>query len=94
MRTPERERSPAEVYEDAAAPFLLAEAEEIRGLVVGAGFDDVHVESRSFDARLPAGDDLVADVSRDTEDLLERHRRGAEIVVPMHVNLAAATAAA
>lgn len=101
-------------FEDVAAPFLFGDGEQIRALVAGAGFDDVQVESRSFEARFRAVDfvaDLefaysvmvpefvddpaafaafVAAVSRDAEGLLARHRRGAEIVVPMHVNLVTA----
>jgi SAM-dependent methyltransferase len=41
-------------YEELAGPFLHGDPDWLRGLVAGAGFDDVGVEPRSFEARFPA----------------------------------------
>jgi SAM-dependent methyltransferase len=41
-------------YDDVAAPFLMGDPEWLRGVVAQAGFDDVHVETRTFTARFPA----------------------------------------
>jgi ubiquinone/menaquinone biosynthesis C-methylase UbiE len=41
-------------YEDLVRPFMFGDPEWLRRLLVEAGFDDVHVEQRSFEARFPA----------------------------------------
>jgi ubiquinone/menaquinone biosynthesis C-methylase UbiE len=103
-------------YEDLAQPFLFGDPEWLRRLLADAGFEDVRVEPRSFDARFPAegfvenlefaysavipefSEDpaafgaFVEAVDRDLQDVLARHREGGEIVFPLHLNVAAATA--
>jgi SAM-dependent methyltransferase len=41
-------------YEELAGPFLFGDPHWLRDLAAGAGFSDVRVEERSFEARFPA----------------------------------------
>jgi SAM-dependent methyltransferase len=49
-------------YEDAAAPFTLGDPEEVRALLSAAGFADVSVEERSFEARFSEPERFVSNV--------------------------------
>jgi ubiquinone/menaquinone biosynthesis C-methylase UbiE len=40
-------------YEDLVAPFALGDAEELRGLLEEAGFADIEIEPREFEASFP-----------------------------------------
>jgi ubiquinone/menaquinone biosynthesis C-methylase UbiE len=42
-------------YEDLAGPFLFGDPEWLQALITDAGFGDVRVEPRAFEARFPAG---------------------------------------
>ena len=58
-------------YEDAAAPFLLGDAEWLLDATVNAGFEDVRVEQRSFDGRF-----------RDAETFVENFEFAYSAVIP------------
>ena len=67
----------SEWREELAAPFSHGDADVLRDLVTDADFAEVEIAARTIPARF-------ADV------LVETHRDGDHVVVPMHANVAVA----
>ena len=97
------------------APFSLGDADELRQLLRGAGFTDIHLTTASIQACFREADRFVERleyayaavvpaftqdpaafqaylerIAADTKAILEQHRAGDDVIVPMHANIAVA----